>query len=191
MELGKKLMMCFSRYRRCFSNRSYLSANSFTSPITNKIKWFLRRLRGHIPKVLVFGSGLESLPFIRMLMWEKSSPYKPVGLFPGKEGLNSTGHQSQLVIVVFPGVGSGFCIEHSDGSPINLVTLYTTNKEERQTLANHPRPNRLMSSLASGLTHSINDLCRQADAFLLLVDASVGPSKSSYHGDYSNNVCLF
>lgn len=34
----------------------------------------------------MFGSGLESLPFVRMLMWEKVSPYKPVGLFPGKDG---------------------------------------------------------------------------------------------------------
>lgn len=46
----------------------------------------MHRLQGHVPRVLVFGSGLESLPFVRTLMWEPASPYRPIGLCPGKEG---------------------------------------------------------------------------------------------------------
>lgn len=76
----------FFSYSRCYSNRACAPAASFASPITSKIKWFLRRLHGHVPKILMFGSGLESLPFVHMLMWEEASPYKPVGLFPGKDG---------------------------------------------------------------------------------------------------------
>ena len=44
------------------------------------------RLQGHVPRVLVFGSGLENLPFVRTLMWEPASPYRPIGLCPGKGG---------------------------------------------------------------------------------------------------------
>jgi len=34
----------------------------------------------------MFGSGLESLPLVRNMLWEDASPYRPVKLFPGKEG---------------------------------------------------------------------------------------------------------
>ena len=34
----------------------------------------------------MFGSGLESIPLVRNMLWEESSPYRPVRLFPGKEG---------------------------------------------------------------------------------------------------------
>jgi len=34
----------------------------------------------------MFGSGLESIPLVRNMLWENSSPYQPVRLFPGKEG---------------------------------------------------------------------------------------------------------
>lgn len=83
-------------------------------------------------------------------------------------------------------MGSGFCIEHSDGSPVNLVTLYTTIRAERKLLASdHPpvqRTNRLMTSSVPSsacLTSAVSDLCRHADGFLLVVDASIGPSKST------------
>ena len=34
----------------------------------------------------MFGSGLESIPLVCNMLWEESSPYRPVRLFPGKEG---------------------------------------------------------------------------------------------------------
>ena len=63
-----------------------MQKTSFTNFVTSRIKWFIGRLHGHVPKVLVFGSGMESLPFIHMLLWEKSSPFKPIGMYPGKDG---------------------------------------------------------------------------------------------------------
>lgn len=75
-----------------------------------------------------------------------------------------------------PGIGSGFCVEHVDGSPVNLVTLYTSIRAERQS--DH-HVNRLMTSDTPGvakLTEAVGDLCRQADAFMLVIDAINGPS---------------
>ncbi len=82
-------------------------------------------------------------------------------------------------------MGSGVCIEHSDGSPVNLVTLYTSIRAERDKVQ-HDTPraqriNRLTRSCdhseAVVLTRSVSDLCRQADAYMLIVDADTGPSK--------------
>lgn len=82
------------------------------------------------------------------------------------------------------GIGSGFCVEYCNGSPANLVTLYTSNKAERQMDSSaSKRTNRLVteSTLAGmQLTHAVSDLCRQADAFLLVVDASCGPSEFKF-----------
>ena len=50
------------------------------------LKSLTRRLRPHIPRVVMFGSGLESMPLVRNMLWEESSPYRPVRLFPSKEG---------------------------------------------------------------------------------------------------------
>ena len=79
----------YNRYSQCYRNRKCVPASSFTSPVIMKLKWLLRRLQGSVPKVVVFGSGLESLPFVRRLMWEESSPYKTIGLVPGKDGMVS------------------------------------------------------------------------------------------------------
>lgn len=76
------------------------------------------------------------------------------------------------------GVGSGFCIEHS-GSPVNLVTLYTTTRAERKSPM-QCSSNRLLMSPAHSeakLTNAVSDLCRQADSFMLVIDATAGPSK--------------
>ena len=77
------------------------------------------------------------------------------------------------------GVGSGFCVEYCNGLAVNLVTLYTSNKAERQ-MAVAKRSNRLVKEHALAglqLTNAVSELCRQADAFLLVVDASCGPSE--------------
>jgi len=49
------------------------------------LKSLTRRLGPRIPRVVMFGSGLESIPLVRNMLWEESSPYRPVRLFPGKE----------------------------------------------------------------------------------------------------------
>ena len=95
----------------------------------------MHRLQGHVPRVLVFGSGLENLPFVRTLMWEPASPYRPIGLCPGKEGVYAV-HNAVLINCTclihtinqtFTGVGSGVCIQHRN-TPVNLITLYTATR---------------------------------------------------------------
>lgn len=58
----------------------------FSNGVVKVFKSLTRRLRPHIPRVVMFGSGLESIPLVRNMLWENSSPYRPVRLFPGKEG---------------------------------------------------------------------------------------------------------
>ena len=84
---------------------------------------------------------------------------------------------------MFIGIGSGFCVEHFDGSPINLVTLYRAIKAEREkTRSTSEHINRLMTSSfspdnTSQLICAVSELCQHADAFMLVVDASTGPSE--------------
>lgn len=63
------------------------------------------------------------------------------------------------------------------------MTLYTSNKAERQRDSSaSKRTNRLVvESTVAGtqLTNAVSDLCRQADAFMLVIDASCGPSEFS------------
>lgn len=96
------------------------------------------------------------------------------------------------------GIGSGFCVEHSDGSPVNLITLYSTYKAEREQLnvpAQHinrllaPRSREDGSSNHSQLTSPVGELCGVADAFMLVVDATAGPSKGSCLLNSEWNVC--
>ena len=70
-----------------------------------------------------------------------------------------------------------------DGSLINLVTLYTSIKAERQSsIPPSGRVNRLKtSSNHMELTQAVSDLCRQADAYILILDATSGPSQLIMH----------
>ena len=103
------------------------------------------RIQGHIPRLLMFGSGLESLPLVRLMMWEVDSPYRPIGLYPGKDGMCACVcvcacvrvrvcvcvcvcvRVSMFVLFIVTGVGSGVCIQHRD-TPVNLITLYTATR---------------------------------------------------------------
>jgi hypothetical protein len=114
----------------------------------------------------MFGSGLESVPLVRSMLWEADSPYHPIGLSPGKDG-----------------VGSGVCIQHRD-TAVNLITLYTSTRAEREAAnaGQRARVNKLMSAVSSGqtdregeregeLTPALQQLCRESDAAILVVDA--------------------
>lgn len=76
---------CYS-YCRCCQLRTALPRQTFTRPLTSRLRSLVRRVQGHIPRVLMFGSGLESVPLVRTLLWEDASPYRPIGLHPGKDG---------------------------------------------------------------------------------------------------------
>ena len=129
------------RYASCYANRSSLPTQSFTQPVTHKLRKLMRRLQGTSPRLIMFGSGLESVPLVKTMLWQPQSPYQPTGLFPGKDGtpnskpslssiLNSCAFVSTFInifISFFTGVGSGVRICHRN-TPINLVTLYTATK---------------------------------------------------------------
>lgn len=149
-------------YSQCYVHRSSVPTHqSFTYPFTSRLRSLVRRLQGHVSKIILFGSGLESLPFVRKLFWEKDSPYLPIGLYPGRDG-----------------VGSGVCIQHGS-TPLNLVTLYTATKAERVAQAatdGQPKINKLISpysdSAGPELTQAVQGLCQQADAFILVINTS-------------------
>ena len=133
------------RYANCYANRLSLPTQSFTHPVTHKLRKLMRRLQGASPRLLMFGSGLESVPFVKTMLWQPLSPYQPTGLFPGKDGTpnsklslssislfsDSCAFVSTFITLIFlnslTGVGSGVRICHRN-TPINLVTLYTATK---------------------------------------------------------------
>lgn len=130
--------------------------------ITSKFKSLVRYISGHVPKVLMFGSGLESLPVVRAMMFDDNSPYRPMGLYPGQDG-----------------VGSGMRIQHRD-VPLNLVTLYTATRAERTAAptGDSRRVNKLVSYYDQAtegrpeLTQTVRNLCQHSDAMILAVDAN-------------------
>ena len=72
------------------------------------------------------------------------------------------------------GVGSGVCVQHGN-TPVNLITLYTATKAERQQCEREssPRVNKLVTSTdGSELTHAVHELCRQANGFILVVNSA-------------------
>jgi F-box protein 4 len=149
-------------YCRCLCHRDERPRQSFAYPITGRLRSLVRKIQGHVPRLLMFGSGLESVPLVRSMLWEADSPYHPIGLSPGKDG-----------------VGSGVCIQHRD-TAVNLITLYTATRAEREAAnaGQQARVNKLMSAVSRDregegeLTPALQQLCRQSDAAILVVDAS-------------------
>ena len=79
--------LLFCRYCKCRCRRDTLPRHSIVHPITGRLRSLVRRIQGHIPRILMFGSGLESVPLVRSMLWEERSPYHPIGLYPGKDGV--------------------------------------------------------------------------------------------------------
>ena len=70
------------------------------------------------------------------------------------------------------------CVQHGS-TPLNLVTLYTATKAERQaqaTTQGQPKINKLISSYSDPngpeLTQAVHGLCQEADAFILIVNTT-------------------
>ena len=80
------LFGCHS-YCRCLCGRDERPRQSFAHPITGRLRSLVRRIQGHVPRLLMFGSGLESVPLVRSMLWERDSPYHPIGLSPGRDGV--------------------------------------------------------------------------------------------------------
>ncbi|XP_011404472.1 PREDICTED: F-box only protein 4-like isoform X1 [Amphimedon queenslandica] len=153
-------------YESCFTNRDSVPYQ----PFTQRLQSFVRRLQGHIPRLLMFGSGLETVPLVKRMILDSNSPYKPIGLVPGKDG-----------------AGSGISIKHNNAT-VNLITLYTATKAERlaASAGTGQRINKLISGSASKdrggagdegvaepiLTLAVQEQCQMADGFILAVDAT-------------------
>ena len=75
-------------YGSCYQNRDAAPAQNFTNPVTHTLQYIMKQIHGRVPRLLMFGSGLESIPLIRLMIMGNNSPYKPTGLFPGKHGMN-------------------------------------------------------------------------------------------------------
>lgn len=60
----------------------------------------MRRIQGRIPRLVMFGSGLETIPLIKLMIMESNSPYKPTGLFPGKDGKYITYCITTYIIII-------------------------------------------------------------------------------------------
>lgn len=125
-------------------------------------------------------------------MWENSSPYRPIGLSPGKDGQLLSINVSVLdlalslllvlCVCVCAGVGSGVCVQHKE-TAVNLITLYSAPKSER----GQGGVNKLLSRGSPELTPGVQDLCHQADAFILIVDST---SKHTGKLVRHTNVCI-
>ena len=93
------------------------------------------------------------------------------------------------------GVGSGVCIQHGS-RPLNLVTLYTATKAERLTRQTNSdkKINKLISSYCDQnspeLTRTVQSLCQEADAFILVIDTSnLDSGMSIITGNHSKSLC--
>jgi len=131
------------------------------------------------PRLVMFGPGLESdtKGLVRQLLWDSTSTFEVTGMFPGQ----------------FDGIGSGVCLKFDD-MELNLITLYASNKKERE--ANAPLGKQRFSKLlapAGGahndneddneeeneshqseidLSHPVKELYKTVDAFIYVVDSS-------------------
>ncbi|XP_032234713.2 F-box only protein 4 isoform X2 [Nematostella vectensis] len=151
--------------------------NSFTSLLLHTLPASM--FQRHPPKVVMFGPGLESdtHKLVQKLLWDKTiSPATVDGMFPGE----------------FEGIGSGVCLKIG-GSKMNLITLYATNRAEREQNAREGR-NRVSKLLAAAppqpeadgqednddgndlrtveVSHGVRLLCQNVDAFIYVVDSS-------------------
>ena len=98
------LYLFFFSYSSCFVNRTSVpTQHSFSYPVTQKLRSFMRRLQGHVPRLLLFGSGLETVPLIKRMIMDTNSPYKPAGMFPGKDGketFNIIHHRVKVIYLI-------------------------------------------------------------------------------------------
>jgi len=143
---------CCPEYRRYNSKYSI----NFPKQIPN-----LRYYFGFsIPRVVMFGSGLDSSGLVRGLLWSKGSPFVVKGMFPGQ----------------FDGIGSGVTLQYTGGT-VNMITLYGLSKSERENqqvkdirqsrlLVQHDQTDEMI------LSPSVKELISTVDAFIYIVNAT-------------------
>ncbi len=131
------------------------------------------------PKVVMFGPGLESntSSLVRKFLSDDSDIFKVRGVFPAE----------------LPGVGTGFKVSMNGKVDMKLITLYSGTRQDREktpAAGNRAQRNRLLQSsptrsaspsgeegfldgTAYEPTSTIKELCRNVEAFIFVVDASL------------------
>ncbi|XP_012563417.2 uncharacterized protein LOC101240962 isoform X1 [Hydra vulgaris] len=114
------------------------------------------------PRIVMFGSGLNSKGLVKRLLWDKQSPFTVKGMFPGQ----------------FEGYGSGVTLQCINGT-FNLITLYSQTKNIREQHVidgeNKPRSKLLVRRENENdyvLSQPVKELCTMVDAFIYIIKAT-------------------
>jgi len=88
------------------------------------------------------------------------------------------------------GIGSGFTLRTADEASIDLITLYTATKTERESRSAEQRASQSRLMAASGgtaeepavseLHPAVKELCRTLDGFVYVVDATAPADHGLY-----------
>lgn len=167
-------------YLRCCPECRSLrkTRESFKSIVFYNLQNLSSFFKKRSPRLVMFGPGLESdtKGLVRELLWDKKSPFEVTGMFPGQ----------------FEGIGSGVCLSF-ENMELNLITLYASNKKEREANVRlgRPRSSKLLASTENAnnneddrdhesqfqshsteLSHPVRELCKTVNAFIYVVDSS-------------------
>jgi len=88
-----------------------------------------------------------------------------------------------MTFVFCSGIGSGFTLKTVDDASLDLITLYTASRSERESrsVAQRASQSRLMAAASATegeltsreLQPAVKELCRTLDGFVYVVDATV------------------
>lgn len=137
-------------YRNVFQNEQFFNNSSFND-------------NENIPKIVLFGPGLETSTscLVTNILWK--SEFKTVGMIPGKDGY-----------------GAGIKLKLFNHKPFNLTILYTNNKKART--GNNERyldENRLLFEKKDGISDGersyelnprVREACSNAHGFIYVID---------------------
>lgn len=119
-----------------------------------------------VPRIIMFGSGLNDTGLVSRIMTDPSSPFTVQGMFPGR----------------FDGMGSGVTLRYDEGT-INLITLYGLPKAERES---GRVDSKLLHASESGeitLSDSVRQLCGTVDCFIFAVDCLIGTHDETFRAE--------
>lgn len=118
-----------------------------------KLTFFWNFFQKRLPKIGIFGPGLESRTkkIMQRILCDPNEGFKTTGIIPGS----------------FSGIGSFFTMSVHDKA-FNLTVMYSGTKKDRENSANQGihRLSRLEQM------QQLKELCRTLDGFVFVVDAS-------------------
>lgn len=169
-------MMVFSQLK------DFINRNIFQNVPANDTS----RIVSQIPKLVMFGPGLETTTscLVTNILWK--SDFKTIGMIPGKDGY-----------------GSGIELKLFNHKSFNLTTLYTNVSKVRSSNNHDINANRLLVSknvqdsdeLSYELQPQVKEACLDASGFIYVIDnkhlASLAKeNKNGCKSDALNNYKL-